>query len=374
MAEAIILHHPLPVGPGGTSGSQVRSFHIFHAFRELGWDVWEVSGYARRRIEAIKSIKRALREGKRFQFAYAESSSMPTLFTEPHHLPLHPFLDFGFFNLLRSRAIPIGLFYRDIFWRSSVYREWVKGINRVVALWSYRLELKRYSKVLDCLFLPSLAMRAAFPASLSFRRCEPLPPGCELHHLPRGENSLGGKLRCFYVGGILPPLYDLRPMVQAVSDSSGVELVISCRAADWTRARAHYKDLLGASIRVVHVSGKRLAEEYAAADVFLFYRRPHPYWELTLPLKIVEALGFGLPVIVGSRSETSRFVVEQDSGWVVPNEEALRQKLVLLRDDRVHLERKRIHLNEQRHQHSWQARARKVGDVLTGSSRLEVAM
>lgn len=44
----------------------------------------------------IKKIKSNIKEGIKYDFLYSESSTEPTLLTEKNHIPLYPFLDFGF--------------------------------------------------------------------------------------------------------------------------------------------------------------------------------------------------------------------------------------------------------------------------------------
>ncbi len=94
---------------------------MMEAFRSLGIEVDVVSGYSSERAAAISRIERGLRQGVHYAFMYGESSTEPTLLTDRHHLPLHPTLDFGFFARLKARAVPLGVFYRDIYWRFPGY-------------------------------------------------------------------------------------------------------------------------------------------------------------------------------------------------------------------------------------------------------------
>src|SRR5262245_15032723 len=117
----MIFHHPLPVAPGAASGSGVRPLQMMEAFRSLGIEVDAVCGYAAERAQAIARVEHSLRLGTRYDFLYSESSTEPTLLTDRHHLPLHPWLDFGFLARLKARSVPLALFYRDIYWRFPEY-------------------------------------------------------------------------------------------------------------------------------------------------------------------------------------------------------------------------------------------------------------
>lgn len=87
----MIFHHPLPINGNGKSGSQVRPYKMIKAFEAIGYDVDTVVGYGAQRRKAINRIKRAVKQGKQYDFIYSESSTMPTLLTEVHHYPTYPF-------------------------------------------------------------------------------------------------------------------------------------------------------------------------------------------------------------------------------------------------------------------------------------------
>src|SRR5699024_12009507 len=104
----IIFHHPLPLDLNARSASGIRPKRMLQAFRELGYEVDLVTGYAKERKAAVKAVKEKIKQGIQYDFVYAESSTMPTIMTEPHHLPLHPFLDFSFFRFCKKQDIPVG--------------------------------------------------------------------------------------------------------------------------------------------------------------------------------------------------------------------------------------------------------------------------
>ncbi len=111
----IIFHHPLPLDSNARSASGIRPLRMLQAFKDLGCEVDLVTGHAAERKVAIKKIKQNIKNGVTYSFLYAESSTMPTTLTEPHHLPVNPLLDWRFFQFCKTRKIPIGLFYRDIY-------------------------------------------------------------------------------------------------------------------------------------------------------------------------------------------------------------------------------------------------------------------
>ena len=93
----------------------MHPYKMIKAFEAIDVDL--IVGYGAERRKAINRIKRNVKHGKHYDFIYSESSTMPTLLTEKHHFPTYPFLDFGFFRWAKGNSIPIGLFYRDIYWK-----------------------------------------------------------------------------------------------------------------------------------------------------------------------------------------------------------------------------------------------------------------
>ena len=102
----LIFHIPLKIDRNDPSASQIRPQKLMAAFTELGWEMDVVEGRGRDRKRQIAAIKRKIRQGVHYDFCYSESSTMPTLLTEPHHLPTYPCLDFGFLAFCKRHGIP----------------------------------------------------------------------------------------------------------------------------------------------------------------------------------------------------------------------------------------------------------------------------
>ena len=102
----LIFHIPLKIDRNDPSASQIRPQKLMKAFADLGWEMDVVEGSGRDRKQQIAKIKRKIRQGVHYDFVYSESSTMPTLLTEPHHLPIYPCLDFGFLSFCKRHGIP----------------------------------------------------------------------------------------------------------------------------------------------------------------------------------------------------------------------------------------------------------------------------
>ena len=98
MNKQIIFHIPNKLDKSQNSGSQIRPIKMIQAFKNIGYKVDLIMGTVKERKIQIKNLKQRINAGEKYEFLYSESSTMPTALTEPHHLPVAPFLDFDFFK------------------------------------------------------------------------------------------------------------------------------------------------------------------------------------------------------------------------------------------------------------------------------------
>src|SRR5690606_10218726 len=115
-APKIIFHTPFPLNPGATSASGIRPVKMRQAFEAAGYDVVEVTGYHPQRKRLMKEVKQRIAAGETFEFVYSEASTTPTGLGEK--ITVHTSLtrDIRFLRFLKQRGIPVGLFYRDVYW------------------------------------------------------------------------------------------------------------------------------------------------------------------------------------------------------------------------------------------------------------------
>lgn len=357
----IIFHHPLPLNPDATSASGIRPLKMLAAFREAGCDVDVIAGYSAERKAVIKKIKANVKAGVEYAFVYSESSTMPTILTDPHHLPLHPLLDFCFFRFCKRHAIPVGLFYRDIYWLFESYGTGLNPLKTAVAKACYRFDLFNYQRYLTRLYLPSMAMGRYVP-TVSPACFSALPPAHDLgHHQPKAPvvPSDERPLRIFYVGG-MSDHYRMHKLFSVVAKRSDVALTICTRAAEWQAVRHEYPPLT-ANIHIVHESGDAMQARLAAADVVSIFVKPQEYWAFAAPVKLYEYLGHTKPIIASADTLAGDFVEENGVGWSLPyEEEALDALLDTLNADPAALHNVQEHMHLVARSHTWQARAQQV--------------
>lgn len=352
----IIFHIPMKIDRTRASASQIRPLKIINAFKTNGYDVDVIEGNGVERRKQIAEIKKNIRSGVQYDFLYSESSTMPTLLTETHHIPIFPFLDFSFFAFCNRHHIKIGLFYRDIYWcfTETGKENWKQKIAR----YFYRYDLKKYAQLVDVLFLPSCNMLKYIPFNFPMR-IEELPSGLDLKfvaHLPQDI------IHILYVGGI-GEHYNLEMMVRVVSGMSNVKLTVCCRKDEWESVKEDYQSYLSERIRVLHVKGDDLERLYQEADLFNLFVEPSKYWEFAVPFKLFEALGYGCPVLASDGTWVGDFLKKQGGGYVCEyNETALREFLASL--SLSELKEKREIVKTLAKHNTWSMRCEQIKDAL----------
>ncbi len=362
-----VYHVPYPIEPDPVAGGQVRAGKMLAALQNWG-EVWTVSGTASQRRRIIGQVRRAVRMGVHFDFCYSESSTMPTTMTETHHLPLHPLLDLSFLAGLRASGVPVGLFYRDIYWKFPVYHDnGLPLLQRMAAQTMYRYDLLGYRAAVDVLFLPSLRMGELVNVGRKVLK-EALPPGHDIEGVP--PEPAPSPLSLFYVGGV-GSLYQMQELCAAVSSVPEVSLTICTRPAEWEKAKAGYEPVMGSNISVIHENGKKaLAPYFAAANVALMVFKPDDYRDFAAPLKLFEYIGNGKPIMATSGSLAGDIVDRDQIGWVVDyNREGISEVLrrLVAHPEEVAAAHERV--MAARGAHTWDARVVQLSRTLASVDR-----
>lgn len=356
----IIFHYPLPLNKNAKSASGIRPMRMLDAFKKLGCNIDLVTGYAAERKDCIKKIKKNIKQGKHYDLVYSESSTMPTILTEKHHLPTHPMCDWLFLRYCKKNDIPIGLFYRDIYWLFEDYGRELNWIKAAIAKLAYKFDLWVYQKVLTKLYLPSIEMGAYIPrvSPLLFAA---LPPGHVVDEIKNEviPDFLKEPLKLFYVGG-MSKHYQMHKLFDAVKDMPGIELIVCTREEEWLAVKKEYPALTP-NIQVLHLSGKDMEHKLQFADIALLFIEPFEYRNFASPVKLYEYLGFQKPVIASKGTLAGEFVEDNGIGWTIPYDVQEIKKLlkVLSSDISVHVD-VRNKLQQISPQHSWQSRASQV--------------
>lgn len=361
-SRKMVFHAPFPVREGETSASGIRPWKMLCAFKEAGYQVFQVTGYAAERRRRFASLKRGMANGWTPDFVYSEAATIPSSFTERKHVPLILNLERQFFRFIHKQSIPSGVFYRDVYW---AFEDYVKSVGKPVAAAMrilYAREIETFNRYVDVVFLPTAQMGAHIPG-LEGPRLVALPPGCEVGATKTRPRP--GKLRLLYVGAVGGHHYDISALLEAVEDTQGVELTICTRLDQWESAVQADQRLLSSRVHVVHESGPGLEPLYEDADVACLVMKPQEYRSFAAPMKLYEYLGHGKPVLVSEGTHAADVVEGTGAGWVVPFEShALVSRLNLLAHDPDEVEKATSAAVEAGFSNTWQERVKVVGDAL----------
>ena len=373
----MIFHAPFPLQPDRVAASMLRPLAMRQAFADIGYRVMAVTGYAAQRRRAMARVRAALAAGARIELVYSENATIPNALTEPRHLPVHPLLDAAFFRHCRRSGVPVGVFYRDVYWRFPRFREGINPVLEAGLQAAYRSELMAFESAGLHIFLPSRAMARHVPY-VDPVRMSALPPGAPDVAAARrdsdsrddGEDDDGKELELLFVG-VLQDNYRLDACLRAVSATPGTRVTLCVRQETWETSRDHYAPLLPAGrAQVVHRSGAELEPLYRRADLGVLFTEPNPYWDFAVPYKLYEYLAHELPVIAVRGTQTGRLVEEMGIGWVLSYDAgALGDLLRHLREAPEEVEAVRRRMREVLPGQTWQARARTVVQVLGATER-----
>lgn len=363
-----IFHIPMHIEEDKVTGAAVRPRNMLKAFRTIGYDVDIVMGYGKERKQQIREIKLKIENGKKYEFLYSESSTMPTLLTEEDHVPRYPFLDFSFFSFCKEKGIKIGLFYRDIYWRFPIYKEQVGRLKRMIAYPLYQHDLRKYRKLLNICYVPSIKFAERVGVPLNYKE---LPSGGVLDHcvLGKKKNILANRdnlhsMRIFYVGGITG-INDISGLFNVVAKNDFLELVVCCREEEWEMYGTKYEEYLCARVKIIHESGDKLKEYYLNADIASLYYHNDQYRDFAMPVKLFEYIGYGVPVIATKGTAAEEYISRNNLGWAVDDDE--KQVSMLLKH--LYNNYKEVKLKARNcincaYENSWEARAKQVASDL----------
>ncbi|MBK0419477.1 hypothetical protein JD276_10575 [Leucobacter sp. CSA1] len=356
----MIFHVPFELNPQAGSASGIRPVKMRRAFEEIGFDVVEISGTHSARRKLITETKRRIGNGLNVGFVYSEAMTAPTGFGEPLTLATSFTRDVRFLQFCREAGIPVGLFYRDIYWQfQSGPAGPLSLLKRRIRRSRYVADLRAYETAVDKLYLPSMRMAGYLPRA-NQRQAAPLPPGSDQVDTPFPSTGLS----IFYVGGT-GGYYRMEETVRGVEAAPGARLTICTRESEWREDAPLYKEVLGDSTTVVHRSGSELEGLYADAHLGALLMEPAEYREFAAPMKLYEYLGHGKPIIATKGSLAGDFVEQNDIGWAIPYDAgALTALLERLTAEPSLLQAKHRRCEIVGKEHTWEARAGQVAEEL----------
>lgn len=356
-----IFHYPYPISKNPSRGSELRPYMMLQAFENVGYEVFEITGYGEERKNKIRELKKRIREGVEYDFLYSESVTMPMLLSEKNHLPRYPFLDFSLFKFCRKYNIKIGLFYRDMYWKFPIYNKSVSFIKRVIAKAFYIYDLYEYKKWLSCMFVASLKIKEF---GLKQFELKALPPGgaYSFNKIASRRNKQYPQkhINIFYAGG-MTQINDISGLLRAVNLNEHIDATICTSEEELEK----YIQLYGwehcERINIVHKSSKELAPYYEEADIAALYFPDNLYRKAAMPIKLFEYISYGIPIISSSGNAAAEMIKNNNIGWVIDyDDKEIDNLFCYLLQHQNDIKEKAENVCNIAYNNSWESRAKQV--------------
>lgn len=357
--KSMVFHLPYEIEENPTGAGGVRPHRMRQAFRDLGYEVVDLSGTKPQRRKKVKELKARLNTGWRPEFMYAENSTMPNVLATSIRDGINPFFEFSLMHLLASAGVPLGMFYRDAYWRFPQYRP--RGLYGAATVPLNILDMAGYRKNNLHLFLPSLRMADVLGLSNPLTWSVLPPAGDPGKALPMPRE----KLSLLYVGGFKGH-YEMDVFLTALSEVGNIPMNLVTRKPEWDETLAAKPHLGFEQLNVMHLSSYELEPVYAESQVCVLAINPSEYWEFAVPFKLYEYLSYGRPIIAIKGTETGRTVSELDAGWVVNyKKDEFVRLLEHLRENPEEVQEKAANARKAAAKNTWLDRARTVVETLT---------
>lgn len=363
MNKKCIYHVPYPLKKTEKTASAIRPVRMLEAFQNNFDEVFVISGYGKERRKKFEQLKKLVASGAKFEFMYSENSTMPNLMTEQDHIPRYPFLERNIFKFCKEKSIPIGLFYRDVYWKFPEYRQNLTFWKRCITIPLYKYDIYLYNKYIDVLYLPSKKVSKY----VGFKnRMNELPPGCSISKNIKLdiEYEKKPKIELFYVGGV-GEHYDISKIIETVQKCDFVHLTLCCPEKQWEQWISERQIDMPKNISIIHKSGTELKPYYKKADLGILFMFSE-YRKLAMPFKLFEYIQNLLPIVTVNNSAAGDFVLKNNSGWAIPYDtKKFTELLSYLNQKPEEIKEKKKIMKEVRQKNTWDKRVLFVYHDLT---------
>lgn len=363
--EKFLVYYPFPIAKNPNSGSKIRPIRMIESFKEYGEknkiEIITISGESSERKKQINHFLKNTNL-QDVNGCYVENQTIPFWLTNDNHLPTHPFMDRNFFKTLRQHGIPIGLFYRDVYWKfDDILLN--QNFKTKVMKYLYEREEAIYNKYVDVLFLPSMEMDKH--VNIANKTVE-LPPGGPMHKEDL-KNRKHKELKAIYVGGI-SERYGVRLLLESihlVNKQIRLPLTLVCREHELIQLPDELKNLIEADfIHVIHASGDQLLPHYQDASFGIIPILRGQYNDFAIPVKLFEYLSNQLPVVATNLPAQSR-IIRNDKLGIVSNDNPTEFSNALLSMCENYSELREIAYKHFIEKHTWLQRATTVIETLS---------
>ena len=219
-------------------------------------------------------------------------------------------MDVAFLALARSLGIPVLTYLRDAqplfpeYYRAGSPKRW---ISRALFRPAFGVLIAASSQVA----FPSAGLARAFGRD---DRSLLIPPGAPP---PVEVDRLSDANQLLFVGGMRYPVHGLDILSEAVerARSLGLPVELTCVSRPGEEPPAPHPGWL----HVARASGAGIHALLPQVVASVTPRRRSPYNDLGVPIKVMEYLSYGRPLLVTDCTETAHIVEASGAGLVVPD-------------------------------------------------------
>ncbi len=343
------------------SGSSVRPQRLYKAFLDLGIDVKLISGIGNKKNIRKNAVKDALE--------YLKEETPDICYIEPPSGPLFFNCDRKLIKLLYKKEIPIGLFYRDAYWKfpefagKNISKSFVDKVKEIIIRVMQQRDYKLYKKCCSKVYFPTELMASYF----DFPDKSELPPGCFVPENTEINEKKDEIVTAIYVGGATKR-YGLPLIINSVkllnNNNIKIHIKVVCSEKSWNDFKAENRNLFEKDlncIEVLHLSGAELSRHYMLSDFGIIPLQKNEYNDFAFPIKLSEYLSYQLPIVTTDCTETADFVSENDIGIIAKdNEKDFAEALLKMATDSKLRNQYKINCIKARNDNLWITRAEKV--------------
>lgn len=333
------------------SGSSVRPKKMYEAFNNMGIKVKLLEGQQNRKYERWKRVIKYFKEIKKnsYDACYVEPPSGPIFNLCDHLLMIY---------ISKIKKIPVGVFYRDAFWKLSEHYS-KEGLKAKLIVLMHKFDWKVIKYVSKVLYVPS----KTFSDYFEFDNKVILMPGAEkIEDLAVGEDNT-----FIYVGGV-DGLYGssllLDSFKMAYEKNNLIRLNLVCREENDVIRKYKNEEWLNLFIGK---SGKNeLKEIYDKSKYSIVTLLPGVYSNLAVPIKLFEYISYEKPIVSTNCLEIEKIIKNYNIGKIAnANKESLSKVILdMVNNDNEYKEYKDNIRNNVLKNELWENRVIRVMETL----------
>lgn len=284
------------------SGSSVRPKKIYDELVNEKFNIEMLTGMQNRYKERWRNCIKFLNKIRKndYDICYIEPPAGPIFNLCDHLLIIY-------ISLIKK--IPVGLFYRDAYWKLADWYD-VKGIKGFVLKLMHRSELFLFRICCKKIYFASESVSLEFP----FKNRDVLSPGCDNRTIEKEKNIFN---QCIYVGGV-SERYGTEILLEAfniVNSEYNKNITLNLVCREEIDIISKYKSEKWINL-YLGVSGEALLPIYNKSDIAIIPFKKERYMDYAIPIKLLEYIENEIPIVSTNCNELEKFINKYKIGEV----------------------------------------------------------